>query len=200
MDANLNITLTGQQLTLSLPTNPAAILAPIAIAAGRFSGGTHDQLAIAYPVATGPSPLATVEITTVDFNQAAPTTGTAFQTASTNTGFQLSTTPTAGTLYPAVLYLAKGRFNWFCSSDQLAGSLGTDGRSGTSIGVMSFNSSLNGTLGTPLVFTPNACHFGLVAGNFDATLNNQPILFSSSLTRDSLWSSNPARTFQRLSL
>ncbi|WP_446742239.1 hypothetical protein [Silvibacterium acidisoli] len=174
VDPTLNITLTGQQLTLTLPTNPAAILSPIAIAAGRFSGGTHDQLAIAYPVASGPSPLASVAITTVDFDQTAPNQGKAFQGASTNTGFQLSTAPSAGTLYSAVLYLAKGKFNWFGSSDQLAVSVGTDGKSAASIGVMSFDSSLNGTMGSSLILSPNTCHFGLVAGNFDSMQNGQP--------------------------
>ena len=171
VNASLNITLTGQQFTLTLPPGASTSPAPIAITAGRFNGGTHDQLAIAYPV--GPAPIAAVEITTLDFNQTPPNQGTAFQVTTTNTGFKLSTAPAAGILYPAQLYLAPGKFNWFSNSDQLGISVGTNGANGSSIGVMSFDSSLNGTVGAPLTESSKSCHFGLAAGRFDNTTPNQ---------------------------
>jgi hypothetical protein len=47
VDSKLNVSPTGKSLNVTLPPNTSPITA--AIAAGRFSGGTHDQLAIAYP-------------------------------------------------------------------------------------------------------------------------------------------------------
>jgi hypothetical protein len=170
IDSNLNVSATGTSLKLNLNLGSGYSVYPfsIAIAAGRFNGGTHDQLAVLYApynLDSGASPQ--VMVTTVDFNG-----GTPLQQTTTNTGFTLN--PTGGpALFPS-LYAVKGKFNWFSDSDQLALSVSNNGSNGTSIGVMSFDASLIGTMGTPFTQPAPSCHAGLAVGRFDnQTANGQ---------------------------
>jgi hypothetical protein len=160
VDSNLNVSATGKSLSLTLPSGTTPTI--LAVAAGRFSGGTHDQLAIAYPVlpngTTGP-----VAVTTIDFD------GQGNPTQQTTTSTSLETANALGRNFNAAFYLAKGKFNWFGNADQLGISLGTDGTvaNNATIGVLSFDSSLNATMGTTYQ-VQSVCHFGLAAGRFDS--------------------------------
>jgi len=160
VDSKLNVSATGKSLNLTLPSGTIPTI--VAVAAGRFSGGTHDQLAIAYPVLpngeTGP-----VAVTTIDFD------GQGNPIQQTTTSTSLETANALGRPFNAAFYLAKGKFNWFGNADQLGISLGTDGTvaNNATIGVLSFDSSLNATMGTTYQ-VQSVCHFGLAAGRFDS--------------------------------
>jgi hypothetical protein len=163
VDSKLNVSQTGQPFPLKLPG--LAFPSPIAVASGRFSGGTHDQLAIAYPVISNASTgIVTVAVNTIDFDGM----GNPIQQTTTSTSMGISNGGPPASYFPAV-YLAKGKFNWFGNSDQLGISLGTDGTvaNNATVGVMSFDSSLNGTLGATYQ-AQSVCHFGLAAGRFDS--------------------------------
>jgi hypothetical protein len=157
VDSKLNVVPTGKSLSI-----PSILPFTIAIAAGRFSGGTHDQLAIAHPGTDN----VVMQVTTVDFDgQGNPTLQT---TVNTNLPIMVNSQFT----YAPGIYLAKGKFNWFSLSDQLGFSVGTDGQNiNVTVGVISFDSSLNGTLGNPYQ-VQFACHFGLAAGRFDSMQTN----------------------------
>jgi hypothetical protein len=185
VNANLTITPVGSPYPLSLPTGTPATPSTIAIAAGRFTGGNHDQLGIAYPVfPTENNPVGVAQITTVDFNAQ----GNPSQQTANSTGFPISSqTPASG--YSAALYLAKGSFNWAGGSDQLGVSVGTDGRDNSYIGVMSFNSQLAGTMGAPVEYA-GACHFGLAAGNFDSGGFNLQLADTASNCQPGVFNAN----------
>ena len=165
VDSKLNVSPTGKSLNLTLPNSTSPITA--AIAAGRFSGGTHDQLAIAYPVFVS-LPVGIPEVTAIDFDGQ----GNPIQKTTTPI-FVGMTMPGVNVSYPPAIYLAKGKFNWFSASEQLGISVGTDGTqaNNATVGVMSFDSSLNGTVGSTYQIQ-FACHFGLAAGRFDSMQTN----------------------------
>lgn len=167
VNANLSITpLSSVNLTLG---NSANLKVPIfAIAAGRFSGGDHDQIVVAYPAAgTPPQP---VKLVTLDF-ASSPVQKTTFNTAAQYAP--------AATFLPAI-YLQAGRFNWFSSSAQVAVGLdvGHLGVGSSFKQIISFDSSLNATGATPYT-AGSSCHFGLAAGRFDRM---QPVPGNSSAT------------------
>jgi hypothetical protein len=162
VDSKLNVSPTGKSLNVTLPPNTSPITA--AIAAGRFSGGTHDQLAIAYPVFNA-NPVGIPEVTTIDFDGP----GNPTQKTTTLILIPIEIPQSENVPYPPAIYLAKGKFNWFSASEQLGISVGTDGTEANdaTVGVMSFDSSLNGTIGSAYQIQ-FACHFGLAAGRFDS--------------------------------
>ncbi len=102
-------------------------------------------------------------VTTIDFD------GQGNPIQQTTTSTSLETANALGRPFNAAFYLAKGKFNWFGNADQLGISLGTDGTvaNNATIGVLSFDSSLNATMGTTYQ-VQSVCHFGLAAGRFDS--------------------------------
>jgi hypothetical protein len=150
----------GQVFNLNLGAANSAKIFTVAIAAGRFSGGDHDQIAVAYLVSA--NAIQNTQVVILDFG-----TSSGIQKAS----FQANGGTVGGTAYPGAVYLQAARFNWFSSSAQLA--IATDegvasGNNGNHfLQVVSFNASLTPTLGTQVGALFNACHFGLAAGRFD---------------------------------
>lgn len=156
----MNVLPTGKSLSLNLPEGNISVTT-VALAAGRFTGGTHDQLAVAYAAASG-----TVKIITVDFDsQGNPAQQTTYDTK-TGVGSGLNG-------YGPAVFLQAGRFDWFNQSEQVAFSIFTSdsGNGGSRLEVVSFDANLNPTEGTPFN-SSNACHFGLAAGRFDSMQTN----------------------------
>jgi len=167
VNSALTITQVGSPYPVTLPAGTQAS-APITLAmvAGRFNGGNHDQLAIGYPLFPANSNIANAEIFMLDFQAS----GVPNLQVNSSSDFQITTEAQNG--FNAALYLAKGAFNWPTGIDELGISVAS-GKNSSSIGVMSFDSSLNGTMGTSVTYSP-ACHFGLAAGNFNTgTFNLQ---------------------------
>ncbi len=172
--ATMSIT-PGPTLNLSLPgTDGAATLNTTAIVAGRFFGGSHDQIVIAYSSPTGANSMGEpVELITIDFNSAGlPVQQSIYDTQA----FVQAAAPQAG-LNPGI-YLKSGRFNWFGDSDQVAMStysyLGDSSGfySGTGqIQVMYLQQNSGGQWvlqsGVPLTTSGDRYHFSLAAGRFD---------------------------------
>jgi hypothetical protein len=152
----LAVTYTGKFLNLTLPEGNSANIAAVAIASGRFSGATHDQLAVAYAVFGGHA-----RIITVDFDA----NGNPVQERTYDTGVIFTSNSGGGAGYPGSLILQKGRFNFFAGTDQAALSL-VPGQNNVILEVLSFDSMLTTTEG-PRYTPPGACHYGMAAGRYD---------------------------------
>ena len=147
----------GQVFNLDLGAYNSTKVYALAIAAGPFSGGDHDQIAVAYAV-NGQL----VQGIILDF-------------AST-TGIQKTTFSSAGPnldtgAYPFAIYLQAARFNWFGASAQLAlssdlGLFGPPPNGFSGKQIFSFDANLKPTAG-PLLQQSNGCFFALAAGRFD---------------------------------
>jgi hypothetical protein len=166
VDSNLNITQTSA-LTLTPPSGTPSFVPTFAMAAGRFLGSGHDQLAVAFPTFPNGGTTGIAGILAFDFNQ-----GSAGPQVYSSTSLPVSS-QTASNTYSAAVYLANGRFNFSGTTDQVGISIGTDGQNKMAMGVMSFDSSLNGAAGG-MYQASNTCHFSLAAGRFDSMLNGQP--------------------------
>lgn len=165
LDSGLNVKPTGKSLTLTLPSNETGnTLSSIALAAGRFTGGTHDQLVAAFfPLAS----LDNVYLITIDFDA----NGNPVQ-QKTYTTRAIADFPT--NIYGPAVLLKTGRFDWFSQSEQVAMSVFSSNGAppgGSLIEIVSFDSSLNPMEGS-LYNTGNNCHFGLAVGRFDSMQAN----------------------------
>jgi hypothetical protein len=201
VSANLSI-VPGPTLDLTLPTaDGAATLNEIAIAAGRFYGGNHDQIAVAYASPSAATSAGKpIELVTIDFNSAGiPAQQSIYGTNAYVQPFVQG----ISSAYSAV-FLQSGRFNWFGDSDQIAMStfsyLGEPGGfyKGTGqiqICYLQLNGNGQWTLqqGTPLNTTGQTYHYSLAAGRFDqmetlptnpSTMEPDPNLQLADLTTD----------------
>jgi hypothetical protein len=172
--ANLSI-VPGPTLNLSLPgADGAATLNTIAIAAGRFFGGNHDQLVIAYASpSTATSNGQPVEMIAIDFNSSGlPVQKSVY---ATQAYVQASTQSSTGA---SAVYLQSGRFNWFGNSDQIAMSTFSYVGEGTGFYTgagqiqmyyLQLNSGGDWVLqyGAPLNTNGHTYHYSLAAGRFD---------------------------------
>lgn len=173
--ANLSI-VPGPTLNLSLQsTDGTARLNEIAIASGRFYGGNHDQIVVAYASPSAATSAGKpIELVIIDFNSAGMPAQQS--TYGTNTYVQPFTEGTSSA-YSAV-FLQSGRFNWFGDSDQIAMStfsyLGEtsgfyNGAGQIQICYLQLNGKGEWTLqqGTPLNTSGQTYHYSLAAGRFD---------------------------------
>ncbi|AXC10251.1 hypothetical protein ACPOL_0894 [Acidisarcina polymorpha] len=173
--ANLSIA-PGPTLNLSLPgSDGTATLHETAIAAGRFFGGSHDQLVVAYGSTSGANSSGKpVELITIDFNSA----GIPVQKSIYNTQAYVQPLAVRSPGYSAI-YLRAGRFNWFGNSEQVAMSTFSysyKGNTGFYAGTgqiqvlyLQQNSQSKWVLqsGPPLNTSGDTYHFSMAAGRFD---------------------------------
>ena len=151
---------TGKSINLTLPEGNIAV-GTMAIAAGRFAGSGHDQLVILYAGGAGN----TAKLIAVDFDA----NGNPVQVGSTYNFSDAVMQPFTAQQYGGAVWLAKARFDWFGSTDQVAYTIATGGaQTGSRTGILTFDGSMNPTLHTQVYAgSGQPCHFGLVAGRFD---------------------------------
>lgn len=179
--SNLGFT-TGKSINLVLPEGNVN-LQSLAMVSGRFAGNGHDQLAIAYAGPVGD----TVRLLAVDFDE----NGNPVQnTNSTYTFSDATMLPFTSQQYGGAVWMAKGRFNWFSSTDQLAFTIATGGaQTGSRTGILSFDSTMKPTV-LSQAYVPSSgqrCHFALAAGRYDHLQQNgspDPNLQLADITSD----------------
>jgi hypothetical protein len=165
MTSNLGFT-TGKSINLNLPEGNVKVQS-MAIASGRFAGNGHDQLVIMYAGPVGD----TARLISVDFDA----NGNPVQLSGNNYGFNNSMMlPYQNDQYGGAVWLAKARFNWFGTTDQLAYTIATGGiQAGSRTGILTFDQNMKPTLHKEAFAAGAAqCHFGLAAGRFDRMQSN----------------------------
>ncbi|HEY2040604.1 MAG TPA: hypothetical protein VGG95_13110 [Edaphobacter sp.] len=161
LTSNLGFT-TGKSINLALPEGNIN-LQSLAMVSGRFAGSSHDQLVIAYAGPVGD----TVKLMSVDFD----VNGKPIQNTNAIYTFTDATMLSfTGQQYGGAVWLAKGRFDWFSSTDQVAFTIATGGaQTGSRTGIVTFNSTMKPTIQSQ-VYVPSSgqrCHFALAAGRYD---------------------------------
>lgn len=173
---------TGKSINLALPEGNIN-LQSVSIVSGRFAGSGHDQLVIAYAGPVGDN----VKLMSVDFDAS----GNPIQNSNATYTFTDATMqPFTGQQYGGAVWLAKGRFDWFSSTDQLAFTIATGGsQTGGRTGIASFDSTMKPTI-LSQAYVPSSgqrCHFALAAGRYDHLQQNgspDPTLQLADITTD----------------
>jgi hypothetical protein len=138
-------------------------MSSLGLAAGHFSNATYDQLVVAYTVLGRYA-----KLITVDFDaQGNPVQKTALDTTVGMGGGLV-----ANGIYPGSLMLKTGQFDPTSPFDQAALQIVTGinnpAATGSLLEVLSFDTNLNITAGTPTTDVQNACHYDIAVGNFDS--------------------------------
>jgi hypothetical protein len=165
--SNLTI-VPGATLNLSLGSDGSGTLPSISIASGRFSGGNHDQIVVAY---AGPNPsnpaMSPVKLVTIDFT----TAGVPVQRTTYDSAASVQDKALGG---PSAVLLQPARFDWFGNSAQVALStfsyLSTPGnyQNGTGqIQIIQFDAALNASSGPAYSTSGEIYHYATTAGRFD---------------------------------
>ena len=181
LTSNLGFT-TGKSIPLVLPEGNIN-LQSLAIVSGRFAGNGHDQLVIAYAGPVGDN----VKLLSVDFDA----NGKPIQNLNATYTFTDATMQSfTNQQYGGAVWLAKGRFDWFSSTDQVAFTIATGGaQTGSRTGIASFDSTMDPTIHSQ-VYVPSSgqrCHFALAAGRYDHQQPNgapDPTLQLADITTD----------------
>jgi len=165
VDENLNVTPTGQSIQVGVSSQGTARLLSLDLAAGRFTGGTHDQLVAAYGF-NGSQ----IGFATIDFDaQGNPVLKSNSPLSATSAVLSYANP------YGGALNLSTGHFDWYGNADQVAFSYfpGNDTGNISSLQVVSFDPNMQPIFNP--AYTLLSCPMGLAVGRFDQmTATNPP--------------------------